>query len=93
MNPVERNIEKISKIVFTKSGFNLFWGAATLSAELDCKSEKENPNDKTSKNSHHLEEKNHNQNHDQNNQNNDNNQNHNHNNNQNHNQEPIVRKP
>ena len=61
MNPVERNIEKISKIVFTKSGFNLFWGAATLSAELDCKSEKENPNDKTSKNSHHLEEKNHNQ--------------------------------
>ena len=61
MNPVEHNIEKISKIVFTKSGFNLFWGAATLSAELDCKSEKENPNDKTSKNSHHLEEKNHNQ--------------------------------
>ena len=61
MNPVELNIEKISKIVFTKSGFNLFWGAATLSAELDCKSEKENPNDKTSKNSHHLEEKNHNQ--------------------------------
>ena len=61
MNPVELNIEKISKIVFTKSGFNLFWGAATLPAELDCKSEKENPNDKTSKNSHHLEEKNHNQ--------------------------------
>ena len=61
MNPVELNIEKISKIVFTKSVFNLFWGAATLSAELDCKSEKENPNDKTSKNSHHLEEKNHNQ--------------------------------
>ena len=61
MNPVEHNIEKISKIVFTKSGFNLFWGAATLPAELDCKSEKENPNDKTSKNSHHLEEKNHNQ--------------------------------
>ena len=61
MNPVELNIEKILKIVFTKSGFNLFWGAATLSAELDCKSEKENPNDKTSKNSHHLEEKNHNQ--------------------------------
>ena len=78
MNPVERNIEKISKIVFTKSGFNLFWGAATLSAELDCKSEKENSNDKTSKNSHHLEEEDHNQN-----QINDNN----------HNQEPVVRKP
>ena len=77
MNPVERNIEKISKIVFTKSGFNLFWCAATLSAELDCKSEKENPNDKTSKNSHHLEEEDHNQN-----QINDNN----------HNQEPVVRK-
>ena len=61
MNPVEHNIEKISKIVFTKSAFNLFWGAATLPAELNCKSEKENPNDKTSKNSHHLEEKNHNQ--------------------------------
>ena len=61
MNPVELDIEKILKIVFTKSGFNLFWGAATLPAELDCKSKKKNPNDKTSKNSHHLEEKNHNQ--------------------------------